>query len=52
MDASNPVNMLSQITEQNLSMWQQAMDRFRQDQAPPSSDDDDTASSGSQEDER
>jgi len=52
MDASNPANMLSQITEQNLSMWQQAMDRFRQDQAPPSSDDDDTASSGSQEDER
>lgn len=43
MDASNPVSMLSQITEQNLSMWQQAMDRYRRDQAPPSSSDDESA---------
>lgn len=43
MDASNPVTMLSQITEQNLSMWQQAMDRYRRDQAPPSSSDDESA---------
>ncbi|AGY91462.1 hypothetical protein SPICUR_02240 [Spiribacter curvatus] len=35
MDASNPVHVLSQITEQNLSMWQQTMDRFRQEQADP-----------------
>ena len=33
MDASNPMQVLSQITEQNLSMWQQAMDSFRTDQA-------------------
>ena len=51
MDASNPVSMLSQITEQNLSMWQQAMDRYRRDQAPSSSSDD-TSSSSQQEDER
>ena len=43
MDASNPVTMLSQITEQNLSMWQQAMDRYRRDEAPPSSSDDESA---------
>ena len=36
MDASNPVHVLSQITEQNLSMWQQAMDRFRYDQTDSS----------------
>jgi polyhydroxyalkanoate synthesis repressor PhaR len=51
MDASNPVSMLSQITEQNLSMWQQAMDRYRRDQAPPSSSDDESAED-SGEDER
>ncbi|KAF0279836.1 polyhydroxyalkanoate synthesis repressor PhaR [Spiribacter aquaticus] len=51
MDASNPVSMLSQITEQNLSMWQQAMDRYRRDQAPPSSSDDESAGD-SREDER
>lgn len=51
MDASNPVSMLSQITEQNLSMWQQAMDRYRRDQAPPSSSDDESAE-GNREDER
>lgn len=31
MDASNPMNMLSQITEQNLAMWQKAMDSFKTD---------------------
>ena len=36
MDASNPVQMLSQITDQNLSMWRQAMDRFRYDQSDSS----------------
>jgi len=41
MDASNPVQVLSQITEQNLSMWQQAMDRFRYDQAQETRSDDD-----------
>ncbi|KAF0281429.1 polyhydroxyalkanoate synthesis repressor PhaR [Gammaproteobacteria bacterium 2W06] len=51
MDASNPVSMLSQITEQNLSMWQQAMDRYRRDQAPPSSSDDESAGDN-REDER
>jgi polyhydroxyalkanoate synthesis repressor PhaR len=51
MDASNPVSMLSQITEQNLSMWQQAMDRYRRDQAPSSSSDDESAEDN-REDER
>ncbi|RZU99059.1 polyhydroxyalkanoate synthesis repressor PhaR [Spiribacter vilamensis] len=37
MDASNPVQVLSQITDQNLSMWRQAMDRFRYDQNDSSS---------------
>ena len=32
MDVSNPVQVLSQIAEQNLSMWQQAMDSFKPDQ--------------------
>jgi polyhydroxyalkanoate synthesis repressor PhaR len=41
MDASNPVQVLSQITEQNLSMWQQAMDRFRYDQTQETRSDDD-----------
>lgn len=41
MDASNPVQVLSQITEQNLSMWQQAMDRFRYDQTQETQGDDD-----------
>lgn len=31
MDASNPMNMLSQITEQNLAMWQKAMESFKTD---------------------
>ena len=31
MDASNPMTMLSQITEQNLAMWQKAMDSFKTD---------------------
>ncbi len=31
MDASNPINMLTQITEQNLAMWQKAMDSFKTD---------------------
>jgi polyhydroxyalkanoate synthesis repressor PhaR len=35
MDVSNPVQVLSQIAEQNLSMWQQAMDSFKPDQASP-----------------
>ncbi len=31
MDASNPMSMLTQITEQNLAMWQKAMDSFKTD---------------------
>ncbi len=38
MDASNPMAVLSQITEQNLSMWQQAMDSFRSEQGDGSED--------------
>jgi polyhydroxyalkanoate synthesis repressor PhaR len=29
MDANNPVQVLSQIAEQNLNIWQQAMDSFK-----------------------
>lgn len=32
MDANNPVQVLSQIAEQNLSIWQQAMDSFKTQQ--------------------
>ncbi|MEX0386680.1 polyhydroxyalkanoate synthesis repressor PhaR [Spiribacter onubensis] len=48
MDASNPMTVLSQITEQNLSMWQQAMDSFRTEQADGSrgGDDGDDAGEG------
>ena len=43
MDASNPMTVLSQITEQNLSMWQQAMDSFRSEQEDGSGGDDDAS---------
>lgn len=38
MDANNPVQVLSQIAEQNLSIWQQAMDSFKTQQRSSSSD--------------
>lgn len=37
MDANNPVQVLSQIAEQNLSIWQQAMDSFKTQQRSSSS---------------
>ncbi len=35
MDANNPVQVLSQIAEQNLSIWQQAMDSFKPESNRP-----------------
>ena len=46
MDASNPMTVLSQITEQNLSMWQQAMDSFRSEQEDGSGGDGDGQAPG------
>jgi len=32
IDANNPMQVLTQIAEQNLTIWQQAMDRFKPEQ--------------------
>ena len=43
MDANNPMQVLSQIAEQNLSIWQQAMDSFKPDEESDSSERTDSA---------
>ncbi len=44
MDASNPMTVLSQITEQNIAMWQKAMDSFKPE-SPRGSQGDGTSAS-------
>ena len=44
MDANNPMQVLSQIAEQNLSIWQQAMDSFKPDYGSGSRGQSDTGS--------
>ncbi len=54
VDANNPVQVLSQIAEQNLSIWQQAMDRFNpehhQARSSSESDADPTSEAGTEDD--
>ncbi len=47
VDANNPVQVLSQIAEQNLSIWQQAMDRFNPEHHQPRSSSESEAGSAS-----
>ncbi len=37
MDVNNPMQVLTQIAEQNLTMWQQAMDSFKPNESEQSS---------------
>lgn len=47
VDANNPVQVLSQIAEQNLSIWQQTMDRFNPEHHQPRSSSESEAGSAS-----